>query len=97
MFNNPFGIMLQARAVIGRTREEIPDIPWKKFVVKWRLSATAQGQRSHCSLMIKCSGDKPLLTVSLEQYILLIYPCQKANMRTVRYMVYSLCSSSWKV
>eukprot|EP00064_Thunnus_orientalis_P015411 superscaffoldBa00002853_g15463 len=43
MLNNPFGITLWAEVRIGRTRDEIPDIPRKKFVEKRRLSATARG------------------------------------------------------
>ena len=53
MLNNPFGITLWAEVRIGRTRDEIPDIPRKKFVEKRRLSATARGQRPHYSLLIK--------------------------------------------
>lgn len=53
MLNNPFGIALWARVRIGCSHEEIPDIPWWKFMANLRLPATARGQRSHCSVLMK--------------------------------------------
>lgn len=47
------------------TREEIPDIPRKALAEKRRLSSTARSQGSCRSLLMKCSGDKPLLTLKL--------------------------------
>lgn len=97
MLNNPFGIMLWAKARIGCTHEEIPDIPRRKFMENWRLPATARGQGSHRSLLKKWPQDKQLLTLRYKISFLSV-SVTSANIHTVRCRVFAniFCGCSFR-